>query len=100
MEHYVLFNQTKKTDFKAKPILFSSDVGDYEFTSLSTVAELRFDVVNMTASDDFRSFGFEASVEFVRLEAGCESSHRVYGASGEMRLASSNPMSESVRILT
>lgn len=52
----------------------------------------------MSASDDFRSFGFEASVEFVRLDTGCETTHRVYGASGELRLSSSSPMSESVSI--
>ncbi|XP_072943885.1 uncharacterized protein [Epargyreus clarus] len=74
-----------------------SDVGDYEFTSSSSVAELKFDVVNMTAVDDFRSFGFEASVEFVRLEAVCESSHRVYGPSGELRLSAISPMSDSER---
>lgn len=75
-------------------IFFSSDIGDYEFTSTSRVAELKFDVVNMTAADDFRSFGFEASVEFVRLDTSCDSTHRVYGASGELRLASVVPVSE------
>lgn len=64
----------------------SSNVGDYEFTSSSTVAELKFDVVNMTATDDFRSFGFEASVEFVRLESECKDSHHLTGASGELSL--------------
>lgn len=76
--------------------LFFSDTGDYEFTSTGTVAELKFDVVNMSAVDDFRSFGFEASVEFVRLEALCESSHKVYGASGDLRLSSSAPMADIV----
>ncbi|XP_045485141.1 uncharacterized protein LOC110995642 [Pieris rapae] len=66
-----------------------SDVFDYEFTSTSTVAELKFDVVNMTAMDDFRSFGFEASVEFVRVESHCEATHRVHGPSGELLLYSS-----------
>lgn len=50
----------------------------------------------MSAVDDFRSFGFEASVEFVRLEAVCESSHKVYGASGDLRLSSSAPMADIV----
>ncbi|XP_028030461.1 uncharacterized protein LOC114243244 [Bombyx mandarina] len=72
-----------------------SDVGDYEFVSSSTVAELKFDVVNMTATDDFRSFGFEASVEFVRYDSVCESTHRVYGASGELRLSATLPDSEA-----
>lgn len=76
----------------------SSDVSDYEYTSTSMVAELKFDVVNMSAVDDFRSFGFEASVEFIRLESVCESTHRVYGASGELRLAAHSPLSESVSI--
>ncbi|XP_013139476.1 PREDICTED: uncharacterized protein LOC106104080 [Papilio polytes] len=66
-----------------------SDVGDYEFISKTTVAELKFDVVNMTATDDFRSFGFEATVEFVRQEILCENTHRAFGASGELRLMSS-----------
>ncbi|KOB64833.1 Low density lipoprotein receptor-related protein-like protein [Operophtera brumata] len=60
------------------------DVGDYEFTSTSTVAELKFDVVNMTATDDFRSFGFEASVEFVRLDWNCKDSHHITGAKPEV----------------
>lgn len=64
----------------------SSDIGDYEFTSSSTVAELKFDVVNMTATDDFRTFGFEASVEFVRLESQCKDPHHLKGASGELNL--------------
>lgn len=66
--------------------LIFSDVGDYEFTSTSTVAELKFDVVNMTATDDFRSFGFEASVEFVRLDWNCKDTHHITGASGELNL--------------
>ncbi|XP_034840103.1 uncharacterized protein [Maniola hyperantus] len=74
-----------------------SDVSDYEFTSTSMVAELKFDVVNMSAVDDFRSFGFEASVEFIRLESVCESTHRVYGASGELKLSAYTPLSESER---
>lgn len=73
-----------------------SDVPDYEFTSTSAVAELKFDVVNMSAVDDFRSFGFEASVEFVRLSSVCDSTHRVFGASGELRLSYYPPMSEDV----
>lgn len=60
---------------------------------------MKFDVVNMSAVDDFRSFGFEASVEFVRLETVCESSHKVHGASGELRLAASHPMSDAVSLL-
>lgn len=77
----------------------SSDVNDYEYISNAMVAELKFDVVNMSAVDDFRSFGFEASVEFVRLESVCESSHRVYGASGELRLSAISPMSDVVSML-
>ncbi|XP_041977811.1 uncharacterized protein LOC121732087 [Aricia agestis] len=72
-----------------------SDVGDYEFTSRTQIVELKFDVVNMTAADDFRAFGFDASVEFVRLDSPCEGSHRVYGSSGELRLAASVPVLES-----
>lgn len=74
----------------------SSDVNEYEFTSTAMVAELKFDVVNMSAVDDFRSFGFEASVEFIRLDSVCDSTHRVYGASGEMRLSAHSPMSDAV----
>lgn len=78
--------------------LVCSDVGDYEFISKTTVAELKFDVVNMTATDDFRSFGFEATVEFVRQEILCENTHRAFGASGELRLMSS-PNTELVSML-
>lgn len=76
--------------------IVSSDVTDYEFTSTSMVAELKFDVVNMSATDDFRSFGFEASVEFIRLDSVCDSTHRVYGASGEIRLSAHTPLADSV----
>lgn len=74
-------------------------MNDYEFTSTAMVAELKFDVVNMSAVDDFRSFGFEASVEFIRLDSVCDSTHRVYGASGEMRLSAHAPMSDSVSMI-
>ncbi|XP_050664549.1 uncharacterized protein LOC126965122 [Leptidea sinapis] len=74
-----------------------SDVIDYEFTSSSTIAELKFDVVNMSALDDFRSFGFEASVEFIRVEATCEGTHRVNGPSGELLLYSHSSVLESER---
>lgn len=51
----------------------------------------------MTASDDFRSFGFEASVEFIRLEDNCKDSHRVTGASGDLKLVSTSMMIDVVR---
>ncbi|GBP31499.1 hypothetical protein EVAR_84609_1 [Eumeta japonica] len=74
-----------------------SDVADFEFTSTSPTVELKFDVVNMTAADDFRSFGFEASVEFVRYDDPCERTHKIHGASGELRFASRSPLSENER---
>ncbi|XP_011559939.3 uncharacterized protein LOC105390349 [Plutella xylostella] len=76
-----------------------SEIEEYEFTSTASVAELKFDVVNMSATDDFRSFGFEASVEFVRLDTICENTrvHKVHGASGELRFVSRSPMSETER---
>lgn len=51
----------------------------------------------MTSVDDFRSFGFEASVEFIRLEAVCERTHRLHGASGNLHFFSrGTPMTDNV----
>lgn len=79
--------------------LFFSDINDFEFTSESSVAELKFDVINMNSVDDFRSFGFEASVEFVRLDAVCENNHRVHGASGHLHLFARLPITDTVSII-
>ncbi|XP_039292120.1 uncharacterized protein LOC111044919 [Nilaparvata lugens] len=59
----------------------------YTFVSTSHVVEVKFNVLHMTSSDDFRNINFEASWEFVR-KAVCTKKQKVRGISGEIQFVS------------
>ena len=73
----------------ARDCLCSSASGYLNFTFASTahVVELRFVVINMNASDDFKNFNFEGTWEFIRTPV-CSRKQRLSGASGEIRFRS------------
>lgn len=53
--------------------------------SSTHVAEVRFEAINMSASDDFGNMFFEGTYEFVRSPI-CPKTQKVTGASGEIIL--------------
>ncbi|XP_037073714.1 uncharacterized protein LOC119094908 [Pollicipes pollicipes] len=53
--------------------------------STASVLELRYDVFNMTAAEDFYSYSFIAKYEFLRKTA-CKTETRINGSSGAMNL--------------
>lgn len=55
----------------------------FSFVSTANVVELRFDVINMNASDDFTTLFFEGTWKFIRAPT-CRSNLRLHGASGEI----------------
>ncbi|KAL0272396.1 UNVERIFIED_CONTAM: hypothetical protein PYX00_005379 [Menopon gallinae] len=59
----------------------------FSFTSSTHIVELRFDLLYMNASDDFRNLHFEGSWEFVR-QTVCTREQREKGPSGEIHFQS------------
>lgn len=70
-------------------------VTPFSFTSTGHVVEVHFEVFNMNAMDDFRSFHFEGSWEFVR-QTVCTRSQKLKGPSGEIQFNSLSRNSEDV----
>ncbi|PSN38542.1 hypothetical protein C0J52_22225 [Blattella germanica] len=69
---------------------------NFTFVSTAHVVEVRFVVLNMNASDDFRNFNFEGSWEFIRTPV-CPRRQRLSGASGEIRFKSPSNTPEEGR---
>lgn len=57
----------------------------FVFVSNSHVVEVRFEAVNMSATDDFKNMFFEATYEFIKTSV-CTKSQKISGASGEINL--------------
>lgn len=55
----------------------------FTYVSTSNVAELRFDVIGMNATDDFTTLFFEGTWKFVRTPM-CKRNMRLQGPSGEI----------------
>ncbi|KAK6625096.1 hypothetical protein RUM43_005387 [Polyplax serrata] len=67
----------------------------FSFISTGNIVEVHFEVFNMNALDDFRSFRFEGSWEFVR-QAFCTRSQQLKGPSGEINFISPSRTPEEI----
>lgn len=70
----------------------------FSFVSAGHIVEVHFEVLNMNAMDDFRSFRFEGSWEFVR-QTVCTRSQQLKGPSGEIHFSSPSRTTEEVGFL-